>query len=350
MFGQFEVLTAVDDRARNALMLLQAHIASFVDGLRHGHISRDSGREVRRQLARTLTRTGIIDHALTRVAADVEAETLWLQFKAAVTEVGDLHCSTTKRPHKLADTRRADTAYASAAIVSISPLHHHADLINKGAKKLGWPDLETVTKDDIAAMDADELAQCAECLLAAIRNRRQAKRFLLKQNATDTVWIAPITGDIPDLVDDAHGKTLTQDQISRLRDLLGLWREDGRKGRPLAAFFLDARSDLYAPNVITAAGYERFRHRPDALIAADPTAGLTYNLNRLWAVTAPGAAEVVSVAVNFAEISHVIACDPLRPFDTSPSAVKAAHKTFADDVTAKRPFGILLRDLDTALA
>jgi len=130
---------------------------------------------------------------------------------------------------------------------------------------------------------------------------------------------------------------------------LGLWLEDGTTNRPLAAFYFKLRSGLSAPNIVTASGYPRFRHRPVSMLADAPQAGLTYNLDRRLAPTYPGSCELVAIGVELTSISSVKLCGQPSAFSLSRADTLNLHMEYAKEASADRAWADLLDTLERTL-
>ena len=349
MFVQLEDVATDDHHQSCGFALLSAQLAAFLDGIELGDIDHSSAQALRDVFEGLLRARGLLDPSGVRGAAPLPGDALWNAFRAALTTVADSAHPKRGLIHGLADTRDPNPAFAAGPFVSLGPIHYHAAKIRHGAALLGDRNYVSTDEDEILLMarDLDWLAQCAVCLTAALDDGAFDADYL-KGRAEYVVWLAPEQGRVDYLATQRSGSRLASAATDRLRDLLGLWAEDGHGQRPLAMFRLEA-SPLYAPNVISAAGYERFRHRSGRYRRGAPTAGLTYNLDPAVRAAQPGSSEVIAVGVTMATVREAIACGTPSAIDKRPPQLLAAHKDYAKQVCRRRSWKTILRRLEDAL-
>ena len=234
-------------------------------------------------------------------------------------------------------------------MATLAPLHHHAALIREGANDLGLSIIENIQAGDFdATLTDDELAKCARSLKHRLVVMRPQPPGFLKGSTATTVWLVPLLGTIALLTARplAIPDVLPRSSTNALRDILGLWEQNGVTSRPLAVFFLAQRADLHAPNAITARGYARFRHRPRRFIPMAPTAGLTYNLDRRAARRTPGAPEVVATQVKLTDIVDIVACGCPDGVRMTGTQLMDSHRTYSNHLAEGRSFDAILDQLE----
>lgn len=330
--------------------LLQAHLASLLDGVEAGHIASDTAKLFRRKFAAELRRVGYIGPGLKLTGVPLQAQVVWNAFLDAVRLTGEARHTKLKRPHKLADSRKPTSGYASTELVTLGELSWHAALVQLGVKlDPSYGDLDGIVEEDIKLNGHDRrfLARCVHCLSIALSSGAVPVRTLLKDSSRAVVWLAPHADRVQALIDSRTSLGLNQATADDLRDLLGLWAQDGVRPRPLAVFKIAPGKQLYAPNAITANGYPRFRHRPKRLMASGPHVGLTYNLNRRLASAWPGSAEVVAIGVKMNEVVEIIAAGTPKRLPSSHRQILAAHREYSRHVSGRRSWLGILRKLDT---
>lgn len=354
-FSQLNNLKVLDPTARDRadhtinLCLVQAHLASLLDAVELAHVSADAASAVRDALEYELKDRGYLDAAALPTAKPLTARNAWAMLGAAIITAGDLIDTSVGRPHKLSDRRTPTPVYRGSILVTLGPLHYHFELIRRGASTIDRS-LEFVLPSKILARKRDLpfLEKCALSLNEGLKCP-EARRAYLKGSHDHIAWLAPELERVATLIDTQVGTRLPQPATDQLRDLLGLWAENGRVARPLALFRCE-HSPVYAPNVITARGYERFRHRPRRRLAAAPMAGLTYNLDAALGRRYPGSCEVVAVGVTMDQVIDTIACGtPSRMSSARPNLV-AAHIDYAEAARGRRSWPTILKKLDELIS
>jgi hypothetical protein len=332
-----------------AFCLVQAHLASLLDAVQLGHVDAEAASAVRDCLESELQGRGFLDASTIATGSPFTPRDAWAALGAAIITAGDVINAATGRAHKLSDTRTPTAVYEDSIFVTLGPLHYHIDLIRAGALIVD-PSLRFVSQTKILNRRADLpfLERCALSLNEGLK-LPEARRAFLKGARDHIVWLAPELERVAALVDAQSGARLPPSATKQLRDLLGLWAENGRVARPLALFRCE-HTPLYAPNVITARGYERFRHRPRRRMAAAPMAGLTYNLDCTLARRYPGSCELVAVGVAMDQVLDTIACGIPAPIPKSRSANVTAHVNYADTTRAGRSWRTIIRELDATIS
>ena len=346
VFSQLYNLVTRGRRCENATYLLEAHLASFLDAIVQGHISQESARSVRDALAGELRTLDVLDDDNRRTAQRFTVSALWDEFGGAVRQVGEAECPIAKRPHKLADSRPTSAAYDGVNVVTVSSLLYFLPVIRLGAAARGYKRLTNATKHQLLRASDDLLLEAVACIRKALEGSLAGLSPFLKGVESRTVWIAPVEGHVESLVSVARDQLLEQHRTDALRDLLGLWELNGATRAPVIAFFLKAQPDVFAPNVITAGGYARFRHRPAGLMSSAPSAGLTYNLDREEAKSVPGAAEIVAIGVKFKDVANILGCRRPKPFGMSANEITKSHEVFAAEVANGLTLPMLLAELE----
>jgi hypothetical protein len=139
--------------------------------------------------------------------------------------------------------------------------------------------------------------------------------------AGDVLWLAPYTGEIRRLVEEAHHTWefagVPTHPANRLREILGLFRR--RPGDHVIALITssDLRSLLvregtgpFAPTIFEARSYERFRHWPPVGFEEPNHVGRTYDLNSAERRSAQdgrhGTPEMVTAPIEIPEVGQVV--------------------------------------------
>lgn len=232
--------------------------------------------------------------------------------------------------------------------MSLSQLEYQDAAVRTGAARLGKTAFTNARPPDIArhAPRRDKLAEIVRCLDAGLHANRD---LYLKGGDERIAWIAPIEDRVADLLVDTDGDGIAQRALDELRDLLGLWMENGWSDRPLAAFYLHCPSGLCAPNVITASGYPRFRHRPATVTPDASSAGLTFNLDSGRAKHHPGAGEVVSRAVKLEQVTGVAMAGQPCGLPRDPKEQLPMHRSYADAASRGRTWRSILQSLEALI-
>jgi hypothetical protein len=351
VFSQLADVVGTGPIGREKWFLLKAHLACLLDGIQLAHISMESARRFRDVFADRLVSLGFLDASLQRTSVPLDAGVAWNEFGQTAASVGN-ESSGSGLPHKLSDLRAAEITYRAVATVTLAELHYYAGLIREGAGDLGLSSVDNIQEIDFnSSLGQDELRDCAISLKHRLLFMGPPPSGFLKGASTTTVWLAPVLDHVSLLVATtlASPDLFAKSHTNTLRDLLGLWKYNGPSTRPLAAFFFVDRRNVFAPNAITANGYERFRHRPRRFLRRAPTAGLTYHLDRRAARAVPGAAEIVTVDVKLTDIVDVIACGcPDAPGLTA-MRLTDAHKIYSDYVSENRSLQTILTSLEAAI-
>jgi hypothetical protein len=344
IFGDFEV---VDQQDQEDALLLTAHLASLLDGLEAGHIDGFSFDEFKKQLRVIFEASGLIDSTGSPTGTRLRAEVLWGLLRDAMTITAD--CAHPKgRRISLSDTRASNADFCGRELLTVGAIEYQGEMVRRGAASLGLSKLKKVTRPEIArkAYHRKALAEVVDCCNHALSNGLMSTGTYLKRSASDITWVTPVESRVATLVSRPDPLGLTRDDLTELRNLLGLWAENGRTKRPLAAFFLECFSGLAAPNVFTAQGYARFRHRPSSTLPSAPTSGLTYNLDRKAAKSHPGAQEIVTDAMVLPQVKKIVSGGHPRGLQRGPNANLKSHQAFCADVLQGRVLGEILVKLE----
>jgi hypothetical protein len=335
--------------AQMDLCLVQAHAASLLDAVEAGHVGGSAASAVRDAFEKELQTRGFLDAAAAPTAKVLTARDAWASFGAAILTAGDLIDARFRRPHKLADRRTPTPIYKDSIFVTLGPLHHHVDLIRRGAPAIDHS-LQLVSRTKILSRKRDMsfLEKCALSLNEGLK-APGARSAYLKGSSDHIAWLAPEFERVAALVATRVGMRLPQADTDQLRDLLGLWSENGRVARPLALFRCE-HTPLYAPNVVTARTYERFRHRPRRRLAAAPMAGLTYNLDPVQARRHPGSCELVAVGVTMDQVIETIACGMPSAISPARSKMVAAYLKYAETARDGRSWATIVKKLDELIS
>ncbi len=351
MFSGLEKPTATVAVEREERFLLKAHLVCLLDGVVNGHIPIESARRFRKVFARRLTAAGFLDGNLMRTAKPLAATSVWNEFAATASEIGD-EANAASVPHKLSDLRQPGPVYDRYQLVTIAPLQYYDALIREGAAALRLSAIEFIRRGDLENLqDRDTIRDCGRALKCRLF-RMPAPDTPFKRTKETTVWVTPLLDEISRLTSPTLPDVdlLPQRHSTTLRNLLGLWSYIGPKTSPLAAFFLAPRAAVHAPNVITASGYPRFRHRTKKFIPMAPTAGLTYNLNRSKARRAPGVEEIVTVDVKMSDVVDVVACGCPDDIHFTTASRMKAFENYWTYLADKRPFAEVLDSLEREIA
>ncbi len=350
MFRQLEDLEVRDNDDEIASCLLRAHFASFLDGIESGHIELTTAKRLHDELGARLHLLGYLDTNLTGMGRPLPAQTAWAAFRFAVRKTGDSRYSKRRLPHKLTDKRKPSRAYGGLPLVTLGELGWHEQLVRVGATVGSTNyDLRGITHEviDSNVDDRTWLSRCVECMTAAIAAGLAPPGKYLKGSAAAIIWLAPLDSRIEALLGTCSADGLPQGATDRIRDMLGLWVGNGDP-KPYVIIRIRPHKPLYAPNVITAAAYPRFRHRPTRFMAAAPHAGLTYNLNRAQASVCPGLREVVATGIRTIQAEEFVSCGAPGSLG-SDDEILAAHMEYAKHVCRRRSWRGILRKLEKAV-
>lgn len=340
----------VDDVDEEKSYLLHAHVACLLDGRDLGHIDDDAYRAFLDPMRENLSSVGLIDANELPTGVLIRAEVMWNLFCDAVQRAADtMHpCG---RPVALADTRDSSTDYCRRDLVTIGPLEYQAGLAARGAADLGRRHLTKLSTADILRKSGNRkaIAPIVECCNHALAKGMVTPSQFLKANSAAITWITPVKDTAAKLLSRTDSYGLAKKDITALRNLLGLWAENGKSKRPLAAFFLTCPTGLAAPNVFTAKGYERFRHRPATASMVDTNSGLTYNMDRTSAALDPGACEIVADEVAMPQIRRMEAGGRPARFMFGRKSELASHRTYSEEVHGGRPIDAILADLEVSV-
>ncbi len=332
--------------AREERFVLKAHLACLLDGVDQGHISLASASRFRDVLAVRLRTRGFLDEGLKPTAKPLTAAAIWKQFAQAAKQVGN-ELDSTKVPHKLSDLRQPGPVFGKTPTITVAELKYQDALIREGAADLRLPTLARIRRNNIAVLrDRDQIRDCARALKHRLLKMTPAPAGYLKGTKETTVWVVPVLDPISDLVNAPQPHILEQLQTTTLRNILGLWNYIGPKTSPLAVFFLEPRATVHAPNVITANGYARFRHRTKKFMAMAPTAGLTYNLDQRALQATPGVPEIVTVGVELSHVTDVVACGCPDQLLLTPPDRRDAFRNYWAYLADKRSFNRILAELE----
>ena len=341
------------DEEKSALLL--AHFASLLDGVTAGHVDRHAFLFLADSLQHELTTLGLLNGAGRSTGVPLRAEVLWNAFVSAVGDTATAPHPTTGKPFAFADTRLPDPDYCDHNFITISQLEYQVKAVQTGAAALGKTHLEHVSRHDIArqAGRRAKLTEIVDCVTMALSLGSPMLSDFLKGSAERIVWITPIEsrvevpGRVEALLDMVDLYGVSQIALDELRNLLGLWMEDGANDRPLAVFYVKCTPGLSAPNVITASAYPRFRHRPVGRQKEAPNAGLTFNLDRALAATYPGACEVVGSGIPLGQVVAVRLCGQPSPFGFIDADEELkAHQEYSRDVSDGRSWQSILLALE----
>jgi len=339
-----------DDIDEEKSYLLHAHVACLLDGRDLGHIDDDAYRAFLDPIRDNLSSAGLIDSDELPTGALIRAEIMWNLFCDAVQQAADtMHpCG---RPVALADTRDSSADYCRRDLVTIGPLEYQSGLAARGAMDLGRRHLMKLSKADILRKSGNRkaIAPVIECCNHALAKGMVAPSEFLKASPAAITWITPVKDAAARLLSRADAYGLVKRDITALRNLLGLWAENGKSKRPLAAFFLTCPTGLAAPNVFTAKGYERFRHRPASAGTVDANSGLTYNMDRTNAALDPGACEIVADEVTMPQIRRMEAGGRPARFMFGRKGELVSHRLYSEEVHGGRPIKTILADLEASV-
>lgn len=352
MFARLSAVEIDGDKDREKSHLLRAHLAALLDGLDLGHVDASTFAilvECLREEA--VDNYCLLDDSGAPTGVSLNAEIVWNCFVDAVQAASTKLHPTSDRPLALADTRHPGPDYLSEDLVTLSQLEFQIPAITSGANILGMDDLKSVTSADIAALAVDRtsLSNVIACINAGISSDNSLKANYLKGNAARITWVAPHGNRVQQLLANVDALGQTQEALDDLRNLLGLWCEDGKANRPLGAFHFKCSFGLCAPNVITASGYARFRHRPSSALPDAPTAGLTFNLDRAKADVYPGSCELVAAGLQLGLVTKVQMCGQPSPFGFSPARELKEHGFYGEMASGGRSLSGIANALEAHL-
>jgi hypothetical protein len=348
VYAKLLAITVLDDMDEEKGWLLQAHLGSLLEGIISGHLDREAFEIFTSRFELELTNRGLLDADGNLNGVSARAELIWNCFvRSAINAAAEPH-PVAGTPLALSDTRYPDRDYCNTDLITVSQIEFQDDVVRLGAQLLGKDHLERVTRHDIArqAKNRARLAEVVECINAGIPSRSTA---YLKGTAECVVWLTPLDGRVPTLLSTVDADGVVQGATDELRNLLGLWMEDGLSPRPLAAFYVRCSSGLRAPNVITASGYVRFRHRPVSSVPEAPNAGLTFNLDQSRARTFPGCCELVAAQIVLGQVTNVRLCGQPSTFDYSRDSELKRHRDYAEIARGGRSWREVVDSLEAHL-